>query len=90
MIQARRFLVSGRVQGVGYRFFAREAAALEGLQGRARNMSDGRVEVLVEGDSEAIARFERALHRGPLGARVEQVVSEPGLPSGRYTTFHIS
>jgi acylphosphatase len=90
MTHARRFLISGRVQGVGYRFFAREAAAVEGLRGRARNLDDGTVEVIAEGDEDAIARFERALRRGPISARVEQVVVEPMFPSGRFNDFRIS
>ena len=89
MRQARRFLISGRVQGVGYRFFARRAASVEGLHGMARNLDDGRVEVFVEGDEEAITRFERVIRRGPMGARVEQVMIEPVLPSGRYIDFTI-
>lgn len=89
MMQARRFLIAGRVQGVGYRFFAREAATVEGLRGTARNLSDGRVEVLVEGEGEAVERFERVLRRGPFGARVEQVIVEPGPPSGRFVGFTI-
>ena len=90
MMHARRFLISGRVQGVGYRFFARQAARVEGLQGTARNLDDGRVEVVVEGDEEAVTRFERVIRRGPVGARVAQVVTEPALPSGGYFDFTIS
>lgn len=82
MIVARRFLVSGRVQGVGYRFFTREAALLEGIRGTVRNLDDGRVEVVAEGDAAAMERFERALRRGPVGADVRDVQSEPAPPTG--------
>lgn len=68
--------MSGRVQGVGFRFFAEEQARLEGLSGWVRNLPDGRVEAIAEGEEESVTRFERALHRGPRGALVEQVVSE--------------
>jgi acylphosphatase len=80
----RRFLVSGRVQGVGFRFFAADAARREGLTGAARNLDDGRVEVVAEGESESVVRFERALRQGPSRARVEYVQVEDIEP----TTTH--
>ena len=55
---ARRIVVSGRVQGVGFRFFAQSAAVREGLHGWVRNLPDGRVEISAEGDAEALERFE--------------------------------
>jgi len=69
----RRFLLNGRVQGVGFRFFAADAARREGLSGWVRNLDDGRVEAVVEGESESVVRFERALRQGPSRARVEYV-----------------
>lgn len=63
----------GRVQGVGFRFFVRERAALEGLAGWARNAGDGSVEVEAEGERDAMERFERALRQGPAGSRVDRV-----------------
>ena len=86
---ARRFLVSGRVQGVGFRFFVEARAAAEGVHGWVRNLADGRVETLLEGDSEAVDRIEAAVHRGPAGARVDDVVVEVMTPSGRATGFSI-
>ena len=71
---ARRFLVSGRVQGVGFRYFAQDAARREGLHGYVTNQDDGTVEVRAEGEAEALERFERALRRGPSRARVERVM----------------
>lgn len=73
MLIARRFAISGRVQAVGFRLFAREAAAAENLRGWVRNLPDGRVEALVEGDRESVERFERKIRRGPASARVEDV-----------------
>ena len=61
MLVARRFLISGRVQNVGFRWFAESAAAREGVHGWIRNLPDGRVEAQAEGDAEALERFERAL-----------------------------
>jgi acylphosphatase len=69
----RRFVISGRVQGVGFRWFTKDTALREGVTGWVRNLPDGRVEALVEGDEEAVVRVERALHSGPPGARVQTV-----------------
>jgi len=71
---ARRFIVSGHVQGVGFRFFAQDAARREGLHGYVTNQDDGTVEVKAEGEAEALERFERALRRGPSRSRVENVM----------------
>jgi acylphosphatase len=86
---ARRFLVSGRVQGVGFRFFAEEVAAREGLHGWVRNLPDGRVEAVAEGETSALDRFEHALQYGPRGARVDEVLTEEEPPSGRDSGFLI-
>ena len=84
---ARRFLVSGRVQGVGYRYFALDAARREGLSGYVKNLPDGRVEAEAEGEAEALERFERALRRGPSRARVEHVIVESTNPTSRDVGF---
>ena len=89
MLAARRFLVRGRVQGVGFRFFVERAARLEGLRGWVRNLPDGRVEVRAEGDAEAVDRLEHKLWRGPSGAHVEAVDAELETPSGETHEFHI-
>jgi acylphosphatase len=82
MIIARRFLVRGRVQGVGFRYFVLEMAVLEGVRGFVRNLPDGGVEALAEGDREAVTAFERALRRGPSGSRVDDVETESLEPAG--------
>jgi len=82
---ARRFVVSGRVQGVGFRYFAAEAARREGLTGVVRNLDDGRVEAQAEGEAESMTRFERQLRQGPSRARVEHVTIEDTLPSGAHS-----
>ena len=86
---ARRFVISGRVQGVGFRWFARDAAVREGATGWVRNLPDGRVEALVEGDAEAVTRVERSLRAGPPGARVQAVNVVTEEPSGAYRDFSI-
>ncbi|HXH07202.1 MAG TPA: acylphosphatase [Vicinamibacterales bacterium] len=75
-------MIGGRVQGVGFRFFAEHHARLEGIGGWVRNLADGRVEVVAEGDEAALDRFERALRRGPRGAIVETVEVEALAPTG--------
>jgi acylphosphatase len=89
MMIARRFLIGGRVQGVGFRYFAQEAAVREGAGGWVRNLPDGRVEVLVEGEAEAVTRIERALRAGPRGARVDTVYVDTEPAGGRYRGFDI-
>jgi acylphosphatase len=89
MIVARRLLISGRVQQVGFRWFALEAAQREGVGGSVRNTPDGRVEILVEGEAEAVERFERAVRRGPSSARVDDVETELLPPTGRATSFRV-
>ena len=90
MIVARRYLVSGHVQGVGFRFFVRDVAHREGLQGHVRNLVDGRVEAMAVGEVEAMSRFERALAQGPPHAEVEDVSSEDLPPDVSLTEFEIS
>jgi acylphosphatase len=68
---ARRYLITGRVQGVGYRFFVSDVAKREGLHGWVRNRPNGAVEALAEGEAEALERFERLLSQGPRLARVD-------------------
>ncbi len=86
---ARRFVINGRVQGVGFRYFARDVARREGATGWVRNRPDGSVEALVEGDAEAVTRIERALRAGPRGARIDDVNVGDEDPSGAYRDFSI-
>ena len=89
MLVARRILIGGRVQGVGFRFFAEEHAGIEGVHGWARNLPTGQVEVRLEGDLEAVDRVEAALRRGPGGARVESFDVQDDVPTGRATGFTV-
>ena len=77
------------MQGVGFRFFAREAAEVDGVHGWVRNLPDGCVEIQIEGDREAVERVERRIRRGPPAARVDDVVTEDVDPSGRATGFSV-
>jgi acylphosphatase len=85
-MRAARFIVRGRVQGVAFRAHARAEALALGLQGWARNLADGRVEVCVSGEGSAIDALARWLERGPPLARVDAVEREAttadGVPPG--------
>jgi acylphosphatase len=82
----RQFTVAGYVQGVGFRWFVARHARSLGLSGYARNLEDGRVEVLATGDEPALARLEELLRSGPANARVTGVecadqINDPRVPT---------
>jgi len=87
---ARRFVVSGRVQGVGFRYFTQDAALQEGVTGWVRNRPDGRVEAHVEGEADAVTRVEIAIRSGPRGARIDTVYVDIEEASGAYDTFSVT
>jgi len=74
---ARRYLVSGIVQGVGFRYYTQDEAEQLRLSGFVRNLRDGRVEVYAIGLPENLARFRTTIERGPRGAMVKHVAEEP-------------
>ena len=76
-----RFVVYGLVQGVGFRWFVARHARGLGLRGYARNLPDGSVEVVVDGQDESLPELERLLRAGPANAAVERV--EQTSPPGR-------
>ena len=86
---ARRLLIGGRVQGVGFRWFAHDAAMRAGVTGWVRNLPDGRVEAWIEGETAAVDHVEAALRSGPRGARVETVSADSEDPTGTHTGFSI-
>jgi acylphosphatase len=84
---AKRYHVSGTVQGVGYRYFVQRAARRFGLAGYVRNLSDGRVEVYALGDPAVLDQLRTELERGPRSAQVSDVTEEvaafdPAFPNG--------
>ncbi|MFN7926418.1 MAG: acylphosphatase [Blastocatellia bacterium] len=86
---ARRFLIAGAVQGVGFRYFALRAAARHQVKGTVRNLPDGNVEVIAEGEREAMDAFKQDLATGPIFATVVGL-DELDLPvTGRYVDFRI-
>jgi len=87
---ARRHLViSGRVQGVAFRYATREAAEAHGLRGWVRNLADGRVEAVLEGDSAAVAEMVAWCRQGPPAARVAGVVVRDEVPAGEPAGFRV-
>ena len=85
----RRFIVSGSVQGVGFRWFVLQQARRLGLGGFARNCEDGTVEVVASGEDAALTRLERALRTGPDLATVSDVLSEELPDSEAFTGFDV-
>jgi acylphosphatase len=90
VLVGRRYIVKGRVQRVGFRFFVENAAQREGIQGYVRNQHDGSVEIVAEGDAEALRRFEMAVRRGPAGARVDDVDTIEVEPSSHFAGFRVT
>ena len=74
---------------MGFRYFALESASVEGLSGWVRNLPGGEVEVLAEGDKEALDRFALKLARGPALSRVEEVKTSDETPQGRGGPFTV-
>jgi acylphosphatase len=89
MSSARRYLISGRVQGVGYRYFASTVAREVRLAGWVRNLPDGRVEALAAGPTERLKRFESELRIGPPRAEVTSVEILDTATDAKLEGFHI-
>jgi acylphosphatase len=88
-IEARRFLVGGRVQGVGFRWFVEREARTLGINGWVRNNYDGTVEVLAIGTREQINQLRAKLQVGPRAARVDSVQESEAQPVAGLNTFRI-
>ena len=88
-MEAWRIWVSGRVQGVGFRWFTRHAARDLGLTGRVRNLPDGRVEVEAAGSPERLDALRERLRQGPPGSRVSGLEDPPIEDAPRWDGFDI-
>jgi acylphosphatase len=86
---ARKFIVSGEVQGVGFRYFAQRVAAGHQVVGYVRNLPDGTVEAYAEGAPAGVEGFRHDISVGPGHARVSQVEEISLEPTGQYPTFRI-
>ena len=89
MTIARRFIVRGRVQGVGFRYFAIRAARQAGVTGTVRNLPDGSVEAIAEGSPTGVAQFRDALAVGPSYGHVSGIDETEMQPTGRYAGFDV-
>jgi acylphosphatase len=87
--QARRFVVRGRVQGVGFRWFVEREAHILGIAGWVRNNTDGTVEMLAQGTPEQLTALRARLREGPRAARVDDVEEFEAQARGQMTTFRI-
>lgn len=89
MIVARKFIISGLVQGVGFRFFTQRAAARHQVRGYVKNLKDGRVETLAEGSEKAVEEFKHDLTAGPTYSNVEHLEEIVLEPTGWHSAFRI-
>jgi len=86
---AHRYIVRGRVQGVGFRWFVEREAHILGISGWVRNNSDGSVEVLAQGTRDQLLGFRSRLRQGPRAARVDDVEEFEAKPVSGLNTFRI-
>jgi acylphosphatase len=89
LLETRRYVVSGRVQGVGFRWFVEHEARALGLSGWVRNRSDGSVEVLASGTRAQLDALYGKLKQGPRAARVDDIAVEDAAPLKDLHTFRI-
>ncbi|RIZ64975.1 MAG: acylphosphatase [Methylococcales bacterium] len=89
MLNRVRVLVSGRVQGVYFRAFTRKKAVQLGINGYARNLADGQVEIVAEADEAILEKFISWCHKGPITARVDQVIVTSLVIDEGFTGFEI-
>jgi acylphosphatase len=89
MAIARKLLISGIVQGVGFRYFTQRAAAKHQVRGYVRNLPDGRVETWVQGNEKDVAAFTRDVSAGPRFSNVTDIEELVVEPTNEYSTFRI-
>ncbi len=89
MVIARKFMFSGAVQGVGFRFFTQRVAARYQIRGYVRNLEDGRVEALAQGGERSVEAFKQDLTAGPRFSRVDDVEEIVIEPNEAFSSFRI-
>ena len=89
MILGVKLLISGRVQGVYFRLFAQKKAKQLGINGYAKNLVDGRVEIMAQADNSSIESFIKWSNKGPITARVDEVEVSEWPIEEQFTTFEI-
>jgi acylphosphatase len=85
----RRVLISGRVQGVAFRYYTRDVARDNEVYGWVRNLADGRVEALFEGKEEDVDSLVTWCRKGPPSSRVDHVQIQEERPTGEFTDFDV-
>jgi acylphosphatase len=88
-VEARRFVVRGRVQGVGFRWFVEREAHILGIAGWVRNNADGSVEIMAQGTRDQLSGLRSRLREGPRAARVDGVEESEAHPASGVTSFRI-
>jgi len=90
-MRARRYIVSGDVQGVGFRYFVlREAQRIGNIRGFVRNLRNGNVEVYAEAGEKELVELEASLRKGPMSSEVSRVDVTEETPENKYTDFRIT
>lgn len=89
MVVARKFLIRGQVQGVGFRYFAQRSAARHQVVGYVKNLEDGSVEAHAEGSEKVVEAFKHDLAAGPRFSKVEEIEEIVLEPGRRYSAFRI-
>ena len=89
MIRAKHYLVRGRVQGVGFRWFVQRAAERLGIVGDVRTLPSGEVEVRAQADESILELFKRELRNGPPSAQVGEVIEQDLPVTEKYSSFQI-
>ena len=89
MVIAKQYLVRGTVQGVGFRNFSVKVARQNDLKGFVRNLKDGSLEIIIEGNEWAVKLFEEVIREGPPLARVDEIQVEVREPVGDLREFKI-
>jgi acylphosphatase len=87
--EARRYVVRGRVQGVGYRWFVEREAHILGIAGWVRNNADGSVEIQAQGTRDQLSALRSRLREGPRAARVDNVEESAAQPAADLSLFRI-
>ena len=85
----RRYIITGRVQGVGFRWYVEKEARAIGVGGWVRNTDDGAVEVMATGNGDQLGRLRKALAQGPRAARVDEVQEFEAEQDASETSFRI-
>lgn len=88
-MQTKQFLIFGRVQGVGFRFFTWQQAQKIGLSGTVRNRDDGSVEVIAQGSEKQLTQLKQWLLQGSRFARVENILEQEYLTDSPYQQFRV-